>query len=239
MFTPILAGLKRGIGEAFTNVFYVFVQAIWIALIAMVFFHVWYNVVDDPRTTLAYIAIAEAFWITGGTRVSRTMEREYQEGRIDFRLLRPIPMWLQYFSELLGPGLVTYITLVLILSLLLYAYAGVWINPLLAVLAYPLYLFAGTLLYFILGTFVVDLGRVNVLRWILSKFDLIFIVVPRALLGDLPYVLVPSAYIYYWPAMLALKGSIPPFWFVGVALMFVIAIVAEKRMVRKIEVFGG
>lgn len=239
MFTPILAGLKRGIGETFTNPLYVLVQAVWIALLAIVFFHVWYNVVEEPERVLAYIAVAEAFWVTAGTRVSRTMEREYNGGRMDSRLLRPLPLWLQYFSEVLGPGLVTYTLLVLVLDLLLYAYAGVWINPILALPAYIFFLTADVLVYFILGTFVVDLGRVKVLTWITSKIDLVFVLLPRAVLGDLPYLIVPSAYIYYWPATFALKGSIPLFWFAGVALMLILAVLAEKRMVRKIEVFGG
>ncbi len=239
MFTPILAGLKRGIGETFTNALYVFVQAIWITLIAIVFFHVWYNVVENPRTMLAYIAIAEAFWITSGTRVARLIEKEYNQGRIDLRLLRPLPLWMQYFSEIFGPGFITYTLLILTISALLYMYLGVSINILLAILAYPLHALASCLVYFTFGTFVVELGRVRVLLWIVSKVDMLFMLVPKEILGDLPYVLVPSAYIYYWPAMLALRGTLPFFWVLFAFMMFLITIGAEKRLIRKLEVFGG
>ena len=167
------------------------------------------------------------------------MEQEYNEGRLDFRLLRPLPLWFQYLTEVLGPGLFGYVLLIFLLDLLLYVYAGVFINPFLAILAYPLYFLANVLTYFTLSTFVVDLGRVNILRWILSKIDTIFILVPRTILGDLPYLLAPSAYVYYWPAIFALNGYLPPFWFVGIALLSLLAILAERRMIRRLEVFGG
>ena len=239
MYTPILAGIKRGWKEAYTNVFYVVVQVAWIALIALIFFHVWYHVVDDPRRVLVYVAVAEAFYFTASTRVARVMEQEYTEGRLDIRLLRPVPLWLQYFSEMFGPGFFQFLLTTVFLSAVLYAYLGVYINVPLAALAYPLFSLFNTLFYFILGTLVVELGRLSIVRWIASKIDVIFILVPREVLGNVVYYVLPSAYMYYWPTMLVLEGTISPVWFLGLLFLFPCALLAERRMQRKIEVFGG
>lgn len=239
MFTPILAGLKRGMGETFTNASHIVALALFSALIAIVFFHVWYNVVDDPRRVLAYVALTEALWMAGGPKVARIVEYEYNAGLLDSRLLRPLPLWLQYLSEILGPGIIMYTVLFALINAVLYAYMGIVINPVLGILAFPLHALATTLVYYVLGTFVVDMGRVRIFEWILGKVDLMFMVIPREIIGNGPYLVVPSAYIYYWPAMLALKGSVPPFWFLWAAIMILVAILAERRMIRKIEVFGG
>ncbi len=239
MYTWIRAGLERGLKETFTQPAYILLQALWASVIAIIFYHVWSGVVTDPQAVLVHIAVGEAFWMSAGTGVSKVMEREYHEGRIDSRILRPVPLWVQYLTESAGIGFLRFLGVFLGISTVLFVYLGVMPNILLALAAYPMYALANTFIYFVLGSFVVDIGRVDVLRWVVSKLDVLFVLIPREVVGDLPYLLLPNAYAYYWPARFAATGSLPTFWIVGLLVLFFLALVSERRFIRKIEVFGG
>ncbi len=239
MYTAILAGIKRGFLETYTQAAFVIIRVVWVMLIAFIFYKLWTSIVDNPAETLAYIAVGEAFYFTGRGNVAWRIERDYNTGYLDVRLLRPVPLWLQYFAETVGPGMFNYALTMAFIAPAVYAITGVATNPITVLVAYLLYATAKHALYFTVGSLVVDMGRTRFLRWLIARLDTVTILVPAAVVGALAYKIIPNAYAYYWPAHFAVNGVLPAFWWAGTGIMILAMLWAENHIRRKIEVFGG
>ena len=231
---PLLKGMK----ESYTNLLYVGFHLVWVGLLALLFLYVWRAVGVQEGWVVAYLMLTQ-IWRRASYRPHRVLEREFLEGRIDNRLIRPIPVFAQLFWEGLGQGLPMVVVSAPFIVAMAYLLTGVVINPLGYLLGYLLTHLAYSLFYTALGWMAPISGRVRIFSWILHRFDMVVQIIPRELFPWGIYDVVPGKYIFYWPAVFALRGEIGAEYFLAVALFLLMAIMAEGVARRHIQVWGG
>ncbi len=234
----VLGPFLKGMKEAYPNLLYAGFHIAWVFLLALLFLYVWRAVGVKETWVVTYLMLTQ-IWRRAAYKPHRVLEREFLSGRIDHRLIRPIPIFLQLFWEGLGRGLPMILASTPVVLLLAYTITGIVVNPLLYLIGFLLVHTAYSFFYTAIGWLAPLTGRIRIFAWILERFDMVVQVIPRELFPWSIYDFLPGKYIFYYPAIFALEGNIGVEYFLAVVLFALFAILAERLARRHIQVWGG
>ncbi len=231
-----------GVREALANWQATIIRSLHMAFLGYLIGYFWFTVTGD-RSYMLYVIVAELVMFNRA-RVSWEVSKLIRTGRLDVWLTRPGSLYSKLFSIFMGRVVTGYfLSLLLVFPMfLLFGMPNFWYLPL-ALLAFVVeYSFSVTVGY--LSFWV---GDTQPFRFVVDKIKFLFsgVVVPLEFFpGWLAFLskVLPFRFMAYVPAK-AMVGQFNPIdlliGLLWVAFLYVVALVVEKKGVKKYEMVGG